>query len=179
MRVFWKRGYEGASLLELTRAMGINRPSLYAAFGNKEALFRKAVERYVERNGAPLREALVQPSARAVVEHLLRSTASRAGSGSIRGCLLVQGALACGDSAEPVRRELAARRADVEASLRERFERAVSERDLPGDANPAALAKYVATFQNGLAVQLASGATREELLGAVELALRAWPDMGR
>jgi AcrR family transcriptional regulator len=179
MRVFWKRGYEGASLPELTRAMGINRPSLYAAFGNKQALFRKAVERYVVLNGAPLREALAQPSVRAVVEHLLRSTASHAGSGSIRGCLLVQGALACGDSAESVRRELSARRADVEAALRERFERAVSERDLPRDANPAALAKFVATFQHGLAVQLASGATREDLLAAVEVALRAWPDKGR
>src|SRR5262245_51173370 len=88
MRLFWQHGYEGASLPALTRAMGINRPSMYAAFGNKEALFRKVVERYVEKNGAALHEALAQPTAREVVDHLLRHAASRAGAGPVRGCLL-------------------------------------------------------------------------------------------
>src|ERR687895_845688 len=72
LEVFWRQGYEGTSLGELTVAMGINRPSLYAAFGNKEALFRKALDRYVDGPAAYTREALHEPSARAVVERLLR-----------------------------------------------------------------------------------------------------------
>ena len=77
MRVFWKHGYEGASLSELTEAMGINRPSLYAAFGDKESLFKKAVDRYMERGSAVWREALDQPTARQVVEHLLRGIVAK------------------------------------------------------------------------------------------------------
>ena len=114
LKVFWRKGYEGASLHELTRAMGINRPSLYAAFGSKEELFRKALDRYAEGPAAFVREALGEPTAWAVAQRLL--------AGSIdlltdrrnpRGCLLVHGALACGEAAESARRELAARRAAV------------------------------------------------------------------
>src|ERR1700686_5925300 len=72
MQVFWRNGYEGASLSALTQAMGINRPSLYAAFGDKETLFRKALDRYDEGPAAYVRDALKQPTARAVTQHLLR-----------------------------------------------------------------------------------------------------------
>ncbi len=174
MRVFWKLGYEGASLPELTRAMGINRPSLYAAFGNKEALFRKALDRYVEKAGVLVQTALARPTARGVVESLLDGTLNAAGAGKIRGCLLVQGALACGDSADPIRKELACRRGAIEQLLLVRFQRALAEGDLPRPSDPAALAKFVATFQHGLAVQLAGGAGRDELLPAVELVLNAF-----
>ena len=175
LRVFWKSGYEGATLPALTRAMGINRPSLYAAFGNKEALFHKALDRYVEKSGALLREALALPTARATVERLFNGIVNSAASGKVRGCLLVQGALACGESANPIREELALRRAETEKAFRERFARAVREGDLPSDSSPAALAKFVATFQYGMAVQLAGGAGRKELQAAVDIALRAWP----
>jgi AcrR family transcriptional regulator len=175
MRVFWKHGYEGASLPQLTKAMGINRPSLYAAFGNKESLFRKALDRYQEQTGAMVRNALAQPTARGVVEHLLKDMIGAPTPRGIRGCLLVQGALACADSANSVRKELARRRFAGERALRERFERAVAEGDLPRGSNPAALAKYVATFQHGLAVQSSGGVGREELLAVVDVALRAWP----
>src|SRR3954468_965037 len=87
MDVFWRRGYEGASLPELTAAMGINRPSLYAAFGNKEALFRKAIDRYVDRTAAQVREALGEPSARGVVERLFRGSVELiTDPGNPRGC---------------------------------------------------------------------------------------------
>src|SRR3954466_15006944 len=90
LKVFWRQGYEGASLPELTEAMGINRPSLYAAFGNKEALFRRAIERYVEGPAAHFREALREPTARAVVERLLRGTVdSLTDSRNPPGCFLV------------------------------------------------------------------------------------------
>jgi AcrR family transcriptional regulator len=176
LKVFWKKGYEGASLPDLTKAMGINRPSLYAAFGNKEALFRKAVERYAEGPAGYVREALGQPTARAVVEQLLRGgVCASTNPKHPRGCFMVQGALTCGDGAQAARKELASRRAAGEAALRRRLERARDEGDLPADADPADLAKYVMTVMHGLAVQSAGGATRAELERVAETALRAWP----
>src|SRR5262245_24713407 len=101
LKVFWRKGYEGASLPDLTRAMGINRPSLYAAFGNKEALFRKAIDRYVEISSCHVYEALQEPTARGVVERLLCASVDvMTDTQNPAGCFLVQGALACGDTAE-------------------------------------------------------------------------------
>ena len=176
LKVFWRKGYEGASLLDLTKAMGINRPSLYAAFGNKEALFRKALDRYAEGPAAYVREALNEPTARAAAERLLGGAVDLlTDRRNPRGCLLVQGALACGEAAESVRRELVARRAAGEAAVRRRFERARAEGDLPADADPADLARYLGAVIQGMAVQAAGGASREELQRVVALALRAWP----
>src|SRR5687767_16022105 len=99
--VFWRKGYEGASLSDLTDAMGINRPSLYAAFGNKEALFRKALARYAQGPAGYVGKALGAPTARAVVERLLRgATNLLTDPRHPRGCLVVQGALACGEAAD-------------------------------------------------------------------------------
>jgi AcrR family transcriptional regulator len=175
LTVFWRKGYEGASLSELTRAMRINRPSLYAAFGNKEALFRRALDRYAEGPAAYFRDALGEPTARAVVERLWRTAIERlTDPRSPPGCLMVQSALACGDEAESVRQEVAARRAAGVAALRERFARAVAEGDLPARVNPGALARYVAAVNHGMAVQAADGASREELGQIVVMALRFW-----
>jgi AcrR family transcriptional regulator len=177
LKVFWRKGYEGASLPDLTKAMGINRPSLYAAFGNKEALFRKAIDRYLEGPAAPVRAALQQPTARAVVEQVLHGTIDLVtDSRNPQGCFLVQAALACGDSADCVRRELAKRRDAGVTALRERFERAVAEVDLPANCNPADLARYVATVMHGLSVQAAGGAQRDDLEQVAKIALRAWPE---
>ena len=108
LEVFWARGYEGATLPELTRAMGINRPSLYAAFGNKEQLFRKALDRYQTGPMSFLTEALRKPTARAVVEAIFSGfVRMQRDRDKVRGCLVVSGALACGEEAETVRRELA------------------------------------------------------------------------
>jgi AcrR family transcriptional regulator len=177
LEVFWRKGYEGASLPELTRAMGINRPSLYAAFGNKEALFRKVLDRYAEGPAAYVREALAEPTARAVAGRVLGGAVDLlTGPRGPRGCLLVHGALACGEAAEPVRRELASRRAAAEAAIRRRFERARAEGDLPADVCPADLARFLVTVLHGMAVEAAGGAGREQLRRVVELALRAWPE---
>jgi AcrR family transcriptional regulator len=176
LEVFWARGYEGATLPELTRAMGINRPSLYAAFGNKEELFRKALDRYQTGPQAFLSEALTEPTARAVVEAIfsgfIRMQRDR---DRARGCLIVCGALTCGEGAEPVRRELARLRQEAVTALRERFERAVREGDLPEGTDCATLARYIATVLNGLAVQAASGATEAELRRVAAMAMRTWP----
>ena len=175
MRVFWQHGYEGASLPDLTRAMKINRPSLYAAFGNKESLFRKALDRYVTRTQIMWNDAMSQPTARQSVEKLLHGVLDHAGRGQIRGCLLVQGALACGTDAQPIRRELAHRRRENEILLQGRFRRAVSEGDLPPNANAPELARFVITLLHGLAVQLSGGATPRNLRPIVDTALRAFP----
>ena len=176
LEVFWRQGYEGASLPDLTEAMGINRPSLYAAFGNKEGLFRRALDRYAEGPAGYVAGALAEPTARAVAERLLNGTADLVTDRRHpRGCLMVHGALACGEAAQSVRRELAARRAAGQAALRKRFERAVRDGDLPADADPADLARYLTTVIHGMSVQAAGGASRPTLRRVAQLALRSWP----
>jgi AcrR family transcriptional regulator len=176
MVVFWRKGYEGASLSDLTGAMGINRPSLYAAFGDKEDLFRKALDRYVDGPAAYVGEALKQPTARAVTQNLLQGAANLL-TDPVHppGCLMVQGALVCGEAADHIRRELEARRLASEAAIRRRFRRAKAEGDLPADSDPADLARYVVTVSQGMAVQAAGGASRAELLRVVATAMNAWP----
>ena len=176
MKVFWCKGYEGASLSNLTKAMGINRPSLYAAFGDKESLFRKVLDRYDSGPAAYVQEALNQLTARAAIEKLMEGAADVAtASGNPRGCLFVQSALACGDKAEGIRNDLILRRDAGEKAVRLRLKRAQAEGDLPRDANTADLARYVVTVIQGIAVQAAGGATRNELRRVIENALRAWP----
>jgi AcrR family transcriptional regulator len=174
MTVFWRKGYEGASLTDLTRAMGINRPSLYAAFGNKESLFRRALDRYAEGPAAYVREALGAPTARAVVERLWCGAVERlTDPRSPRGCLMVQGALACGDAAESIREEVSARRATLVSALRDRFARAVAEGDLSAGEDPDALARYVAAVNHGMAIEAVGGASCEDLRRIADVALRA------
>lgn len=176
LRVFWQKGYEGTSLSDLTDALGINRPSLYAAFGSKEGLFSRAVDRYVTGPGAPVLAAMRAETAREAASKLLRFYADAVGQADRpRGCLLVQGALACGDENESVRRALAEKRNEAEALLAARFERARREGELTKDVRPADLARYVWAVCNGLAVQAAGGATREQLRRVAEVAMRAWP----
>lgn len=176
LQVFWRKGYEGSSVADLTEAMGISPPSLYAAFGNKEELFRKVLDRYLEGRTTFWREALEAPTARETIERLLRGMADfLTDKCNPRGCLLVQGALTCGEEADTVRRELTSRRAADELAIRERLRRAKAEGDLPADASPADLARYIAMVLEGMAVQAAGGASRKDLHRVVDLALRAWP----
>jgi AcrR family transcriptional regulator len=174
MHVFWAKGYEGASLSNLTRAMRINRPSLYAAFGNKEQLFRKVLDRYMDGPVAWFGKALAAPKAREVVEQIFLGTARMTENRGIpAGCLLVQGALACGNAS--ARKEVAARRVAAEVALHRRLQRAKREGDLPKNADPAELAHYVMTVVRGMAVQSAGGASRDQLRRVAHIALRAWP----
>jgi AcrR family transcriptional regulator len=180
LKVFWEKGYEGASIADLTEAIGINRPSLYCAFGDKEQLFRKALDRYLGEGAELYQDAICQPTARAVAERFLRRMAeSLTDPRHPPGCLAVQGALACGEEADPIRQELNARREAAVASFRDRFERAKAEGDLSPDDEPADLARFLATLAHGMAVQAAGGASREELQRVAELALRGWPAASR
>jgi AcrR family transcriptional regulator len=176
LKVFWRKGYEGATLPDLTKAMGINRPSLYAAFGNKETLFKRAIDRYVEGPSSYVGEALREPTVRGVVEKLLHGTiALTTDSKNPRGCFMVQGALVCGDAANALRREMARRRRALEAALCERFERAAADGDLPPHSSPADLARYIVSVMHGIAVQAAGGAESAELERVAEIAMRVWP----
>jgi AcrR family transcriptional regulator len=176
LQVFWRKGYEGTSIADLTAAMGINPPSLYAAFGNKEALFRRALDRYEALHEASWREALDAPTGYEAIERLLmRSAASLGDKRNPPGCLMVQGALCGGEECEPVKKELAARRDASLGLIRERLRRARREGDLPEDADPATLARFVATVLHGMAVQATGGAARKELERVVATAMRAFP----
>ena len=176
MRVFWMSGYEGASLTELTAAMRINRPSLYAAFGDKAALFRQAVERYGTGPGRYVRRALGQPTARLVAETLLRGAVANAtDAANPGGCLWVQGALVTSPESASICAELAALRARGIAQIRARLDRARSDGDLPPATDTEALTLYLISVMNGLSVQAAGGFSREQLLRAADLALTHWP----
>lgn len=173
LQMFWRKGYLGTSLTDLTKAMGINRPSLYATFGNKETLFRKALDRYSDRQTAYLREALEEPTARRVIERMMHGVVDLATNPlNPSGCLFAQSMISCGDPNDPLHQELAQRRVSGELAIRDRFERALSEGDLPSDADPAALARFVVTVNLGMSVQAAGGASRAELLQVVQTALR-------
>lgn len=174
--VFWRKGYEGASYTDLTQATGVERPALYSAFGNKEALFRRALERYYEHYMDFIPVALEQPTSREVAAHILRSAVElNTRYPDHTGCLGILGALAGSDDAEPIRRALVDARAAGEASLRERFEQAKEDGDLPETANCAALAAFVCAVLHGIAVQAKAGFSREILDAVVDQALSTWP----
>lgn len=176
LRVFWQRGYEGASMAELTEAMGITKPSLYACFGNKEALFKKALDLYERDKLAYLATALEAPSAKAVAERLLRSAlATHCGGEDPHGCLGVISAVACSNEVDSIREHVVARRASAEAALVRRFEQAKNEGDLPATADVAALAGCLTTVLQGLSVRAQSGSSLQELERTVDAFLGIWP----
>lgn len=173
MRVFWSKGYHGASVRDLTNAMGITGPSLYAAYGNKEDLFRKALQRYVDGPSNYVNSSLNEPTARASIQRLFHGVIDMLTDPANPGsCLFVQGVHSCGEKGDPLRDEMACMRAVGITNLRKRLERAVKEGDLAADTDVGALAHYVATVSTGLSVQAATGATREELQNAAALAMQ-------
>jgi AcrR family transcriptional regulator len=174
--VFWRKGYEGASYADLTEATGVERPGLYSAFGNKEALFRLALKRYYERYLDHVPKALQLPTAREVAAGIMYGAIDvNTRYPDHLGCLGIQGVLAGSDEAEPVRQVLIEARAAGEARLRERFERAKTEGDLAETADPEALAAFVLTVIHGMAVQAKAGFSREKLQAIAEQALSTWP----
>ncbi|WP_454915211.1 TetR/AcrR family transcriptional regulator [Xanthobacter sediminis] len=180
LTVFWQKGYEGTSFEDLTRATGVARPGLYSAFGNKEALFRKALDRYDTKYLHFMSEALHEPEVRDVVRRILEGSLEvQTLNGASRGCLGVNGALACSDDAEPIRQELIARRNASEAALRARLEHARQEGDLPPSADGAILASYVMTVAQGMAVQAKAGASKATLGAIVDYVLATWPSPTR
>ena len=180
MGLFWQHGYEGTSLSALSTAMQINMPSLYAAFGNKESLFKKAVDRYIQQPASYLPNALKESTARRCVQKLFAGAINLAMEQKRpTGCMLVQGALTAGPGDARIREEMASRRAMAERAVRSRLERAISDRDLPASSDAAKLARFVITVLWGLSVQAVGGAKREELEDVAQMAMQRFPGRGR
>lgn len=172
--IFWRRGYEGASLSELTAAMSIKPPSLYATFGDKAQLFQSALRRYVERNMGYVTDALAQPTAFTVAAAFLTGNAAAVTMpGRPAGCLSVQAAVVTEGSTQLA--SLTENRARIEALFADRFRRSIDEGDLRADEDPEELAAYLVTVSSGFAIRAADGASRESLLAMARRALASFP----
>lgn len=176
LRVFWEKGYEGTSLTDLTEAMGITRPSLYAAFGNKESLFRKALDLYEREKLDYIGKALEAPTARGVAETMLRGSVQNVLScDEPHGCLGVITSVACGAESQSIREEVVQRGEKGKRALTERFERARAEGDLAPHVDAEGLTRVLVAMLQGISVQANQGATREQLELLVETGLSLWP----
>ena len=175
--LFWRHGYEGTSMAAISEAMGINMPSVYAAFGDKPTLFEKALDRYLQRPASYLPNALTAPTAYEAAERLFAGAINMVmHPRNPDGCLLVQGALASGPDVDSIKEKLSSRRASAQHAVRRRFERAIQEGDLSPAVDPSRLANYVITVVWGMSVQAVGGATRAQLKEVATIALDAWPD---
>jgi TetR/AcrR family transcriptional regulator, copper-responsive repressor len=177
MMLFWRQGYEPTSLSALSRAMGLNAPSIYAAFGNKEQLFLRVLDRYLETRMGEIERALQAPTtAEAALRHLLIRAARRFTSPeNPPGCLVVLAAARVSPQARTIQRKLRHRRHRREALLRARIQQGIDTGELPAGTRAARLAKFYATVFQGMAMQAADGASRAELEAVAEEAMAAWP----
>lgn len=176
MNVFWRCGYEGASMAELTKAMGVNAPSIYGAFGSKRGLFDAVLDRYQRRRESHRDWMLAGATAREVAERMLFGAVKwLTAPNEPRGCLFIQAGLAVSPDNDDIPRELAKRRKRVEQVLKKRFERAKVDGDLPPDADTSALARYVHAIFSGICVLAAAGASAPELDETVQRAMSGWP----
>ncbi len=176
MEVFWRKGYDAASVSDLTTAMGINPPSLYAAFGNKEELFLRILTRYGEGPASYSMHALAAPTAREVAERRLYGAVDAMFDRSRPpGCLAVQAAAKCGDPESAIGRKVIALFKLAHRAFVERFKRAQAEADLPADVDPSALTRFLNAVAQGISIQAAAGVSRSELRRVVEMALANFP----
>lgn len=176
MMLFWTRGYDGTSMAEIIETLGINKPSLYAAFGNKEELFHKTLLKYASGPVAFVNDVTKEPTSRKVAESFLVKAADLlTNPENPKGCMIVQAALSASESADLIRNILIKYRASYEKTLAERFVKGQVDGDLSKEANPKDLAKFLATLHQGMSVQATSGATKDELLDMANIALNAWP----
>lgn len=182
-RVFWKNGYEGASMNDLVEATGMNKPSLYAAFGDKESLYLKALERYGSQVADSQKRTLdSHPDIWKALESLLRVSATAlTHPGLPGGCLVVTGLADCGTSAMPAQPESALRAAlaSSESAIRDRLKRARAEGALPPSVDPAGLASLVASVLAGMGIQAKAGATRKALETSIDAIVALWPKSPR
>ena len=177
MHVFWEHGYEAASISDLTAAMGITPPSLYTAFGDKAHLFMEAIERYNSGPGGFGQRALdEEPTAQRAIQRLLEEAADELTQDCHPlGCMMVMATTNCSVAAEHIQTALAKRRALGVANMQARIQRGIDEGELPRSTDAGALANFYATVYQGMSMQAKDGASRESLLGSVEMAMRSWP----
>jgi len=177
MHVFWERGYEAASIADLTSAMGITPPSLYTAFGDKEQLFLEAIERYALGYGSAGARALdEEPTARGAIERWLLEAANELTQPCHpKGCMVVMAATNCSAAAERVQDALLLRRTEAIANVGRRIQGGIDSGELPPDTDAKDLANFYATIYQGMSMQAKDGATHESLLATVRTAMRSWP----
>lgn len=174
LRVFWEKGYDAASLTDLTDAMGITRPSLYAAFGNKEALFKRALDLYESEKLAYVGQALSAPTAKGVAQRLLEGVIENATS-ECRGCLGVIATISCGGLDSPIQQDVRARAASSREAMVARMQRAIEDGDFTMPVEAEAITQYLTAVTQGIAIQAGAGATREQLRQGADAALAMWP----
>ncbi|NEA31888.1 TetR/AcrR family transcriptional regulator [Streptomyces sp. SID13031] len=180
VEVFWRQGYEGTSITDLTTAMGVNKPSLYSVFGGKADLFRRAIGHYAEHDMAYARVALEEPTALLVAQRFLRDNViALTLDGKPSGCLSIQGGVSCSTENQEVAQFLAASRLAGEKAFADRFRLAVEQKDLPADADPDALARFLMVVSEGHAVHAAAGIPREALQQSAAIAEQAFEAMTR
>ena len=175
MLLFWRHGYEATSLNDLTSALGVTPPSIYAAFGNKRGLFLEAVARYLSHPTSPQAIIDAAPSAREAALALMSGAAvTFTDPTTPPGCMLATSAISVSASAADVQAELSALRNAVEGHLRHRIERAVAEGEMDDDTDAEALAAHTTAVIQGMSTLARDGATRDKLLGVVQMAMRVW-----
>lgn len=175
MLTFWRHGYESTSISDLTGAMGITPPSLYAAFGDKKRLFLETVELYLSAQ-PPEEMIATAPTARDAAWRLLQASVEGVtGETTPTGCLLATSALSCSAAGSDVQAELASIRQGIEAALRARLDSAVETGELPAGADTDALAGHLMAMTQGLSTLARDGARREKLMRVANAAMAAWP----
>ncbi|CAN5120543.1 TetR/AcrR family transcriptional regulator [soil metagenome] len=175
MRVFWAKGFAGASMSDLTAAMGIASPSLYAAFGSKEGLYRAAIDHYVATYGGAFRDVMRLPTARESVEGLLRNAACAFSAvDGPSGCMVVQTAVEACEVSPELADSLCELRASNAETLVSRLRRAVEEGDVAAGTDVRAVANFYSTVHKGLSLSAKGGALRDELDSVVTSAMAAW-----
>ncbi len=169
---FWRLGYEGASIADLTEAMGITPQSLYAAFGSKADLYKEALKHYQGTVGAFTARVLAEEAntADALVRLLRESAREFCRTGRPPGCMISTATLACASENQPVADHVAGLRSATLAAFRDRIERGIAEGHLRPDTDAAALARYLGAIIQGMSVQARDGASAEELLAFAEIA---------
>src|SRR5262245_28537612 len=172
LEVFWRQSYEGASISDLTQAMGINRPALYAAFGSKKELFLRALDRYLSVDGRHTSASMAEPTAERVIEQfLLRSVHQLTDRSRPMGCFVLQSALVCGPDNQDIAEHMAAVRDGGVTDLTNRLRQAQQDGDLSAGEDPAAMSRYVWVIRHGLAVLACGGTARAELEESARRAL--------
>lgn len=174
LRVFWEKGYDGASMTDLTDAMGITRPSLYAAFGNKEELFKRALDLYETEKLAYVKRALDAPTARGVAQRLLEGTIANVTS-ECPGCLGVIASVSCRSPTSPIQKDVKALAQSTRNAMIERMQRAIGEGDFSAPVEAEAMTQYLMAVLQGMAVQAGAGIGRDQLELVAEATLTAWP----
>ena len=171
--LFWERGYEGTSMSDLTQAMGLNPSSIYAAFGDKHALFQLAVKRYMEIRAQYAVKALEEPTLEKFIHALFNNTvAFLTTPGHPPTCMTLAGAVGCSLDATPARDLMTEIRKQNQVALRERLLKARNSGEFPKKIDVDDYTRYLSTIIAGLSIQAANGSTKAELKRTAQMALR-------